>query len=106
MHRQRFLALALVAAGFMAYTAPAVAQAGEQPPARAGADSGRRMFDPVGRLLAQRSELKLTDEQAKRLEAIRAKYPRAERGEGGRSSAATARRAGPCAPVWTAPAPK
>jgi len=74
MQRQRFLALVLAAAGLAAYTTPAVAQAGDQPPARAGADSGRRMFDPVGRLLAQRSELKITDEQATRLEAIRAKY--------------------------------
>ena len=74
MLRQRFLAFALAAAGLMAYNTPATAQTGDQPPARAGADSGRRMFDPVGRLLTQRSELKITDEQASRLEAIRAKY--------------------------------
>jgi Spy/CpxP family protein refolding chaperone len=64
----------------MAYNTPATAQTGDQPSARAGADSGRRMFDPVGRLLAQRSELKLTDEQASRLEAIRAKYLEKNRG--------------------------
>jgi Spy/CpxP family protein refolding chaperone len=74
MRRQRLLALALSAAGLLAYTTPATGQTGDQPPARAGADSGRRMFDPVGRLLEQRSELKITDEQASRLEAIRAKY--------------------------------
>ena len=32
------------------------------------------MFDPVGRLLAQRNELKITDEQATRLEALRKSY--------------------------------
>ena len=32
------------------------------------------MYDPVGRLLAQRAELKITDDQAQRLEAIRTKY--------------------------------
>jgi len=74
MQRQRLLALALSAAGLLAYTTPATAQTGDQPPARAEADSGHRKFDPVGRLLERRSELKLTDEQASRLEAIRAKY--------------------------------
>jgi Spy/CpxP family protein refolding chaperone len=74
IQRQRFLALALAAAGLMAYNGPATAQTGEQPPARAGADSAHRMFDPVGRILEQKSELKLTDEQATRLEAIRAKF--------------------------------
>jgi Spy/CpxP family protein refolding chaperone len=74
MQRQRLLALALAAAGLLAYHTPATAQAGGQPPASAGADSGRRMFDPVGRLLDQRSELKITDDQASRLEAIRSKY--------------------------------
>lgn len=80
MQRQRLLALALAAAGLLAYNSPAKAQTGAQPPARAGADSGRRMLDPVGRLLAQRSELKITDEQASRLEAIRAKYLEKNRG--------------------------
>lgn len=74
MQRQRLLALALAAAGLLAYHTPVAAQAGGQPPASTGADSGRRMFDPVGRLLEQRSELKITDEQASRLEAIRARY--------------------------------
>jgi Spy/CpxP family protein refolding chaperone len=74
MQRQRLLALALSAAGLLAYTTPATAQTEDKPPAHPGADSGRRMFDPVGRLLEKRSELKLTDEQASRLEAIRARY--------------------------------
>jgi Spy/CpxP family protein refolding chaperone len=74
MQRQHLLALALSAAGLLAYTGPATAQTGDQPPAHVGADSGHRKFDPVGRLLERRSELKLTDEQASRLEAIRAKY--------------------------------
>ena len=72
MQRQRFLGLALAAAGLMADNSPATAQT-DQPP-RAAADSGRRMFDPVGRLLAQRNELKITDEQATRLEALRKSY--------------------------------
>ena len=38
------------------------------------------MFDPVGRLLEKRSELKITDDQATRLEAIRAKYLEKNRG--------------------------
>ena len=72
MQRQYFLALA-VAVGISGYGAPAAAQSDDRP-ARGVADSGRRMLDPVGRLLEHRSELKLTDEQASRLEAIRAEY--------------------------------
>jgi Spy/CpxP family protein refolding chaperone len=74
MRSQRFLALALAAAGFLASTVPAAAQAGAQSPPQARGDSGRRTFDPVGRLLSRRDELKITDEQATRLEAIRTKY--------------------------------
>ncbi len=74
MQRQRLPALALAAAALLTYNSPAQAQTGDQPPAGAGADSGRRMFDPVGRLLEKRSELRITDDQASRLEAIRAKY--------------------------------
>jgi Spy/CpxP family protein refolding chaperone len=81
MQRQRLLTLALVAAGLMAYNTPATAQTGDQPPVRTSADSGRRMLDPVGRILEQRSELKITDEQATRLEAIRAKYLERNRGQ-------------------------
>ena len=78
MQRQHFLALA-VAAGLLGYSAPAAAQGEGRPPAGV-ADSGRRMLDPVGRLLEQRNELKLTDGQASRLEAIRSKYLEKHRG--------------------------
>ncbi len=72
--QRRTLALALAAAGLLMSSAPAFAQAGGATPS-APADSGHRaMHDPVGRLLAQRAELKITDDQAKRLEAIRSKY--------------------------------
>jgi Spy/CpxP family protein refolding chaperone len=81
MRRQRLLALALVVTGLLSYNSSAMAQGGDQAPARAGADSGRRTFDPVGRLLAERSELKLTDEQAAQLEAIRIKYLEENRGQ-------------------------
>jgi Spy/CpxP family protein refolding chaperone len=74
MQRQRSLALAFAAAGLLTFQSPATAQTGDQPPAPAPADSAHRMFDPVGRLLEKRSELKLTDEQASHLEAIRTKY--------------------------------
>ena len=75
MQRQRLLALALAAAaGLPAYNSPAAAQAGGQTPASTDADSGRRMFDPVGRLLERRNELRITDEQAGRLEEIRARF--------------------------------
>ncbi len=72
--QRRTLALALAAAGLLMSGSPAFAQAGGATPA-APADSGHRvMYDPVGRLLSQRAELKITDDQAKRLEAIRARY--------------------------------
>ena len=73
MQRQHFLALALAAAGLLTFDSPAKAQTSDQP-TPAAADSGRHMFDPVGRLLEKRSELKITDDQASRLEAIRKKY--------------------------------
>lgn len=72
MQRQRFLTLALAAAGLVAFDSSAAAQSG-QPPVSA-ADSGGRMMDPVSRLLAQRERLQLTDEQTRQLEAIRSKY--------------------------------
>jgi Spy/CpxP family protein refolding chaperone len=80
MRRQHLPTLTLAMAGLLAYVSPAMAQAGDQAPPRAGADSGHRMFDPVGRLLEQRSELKLTPEQATQLEAIRARYLEENRG--------------------------
>ncbi len=74
MQRQYFLALALAAAGLLTFQSPAKAQTSDQPPEPAAADSGGRMFDPVGRLLEKRGELKITDDQASRLEVIRSKY--------------------------------
>ncbi len=74
MQRQHFPALALAAAGLLTFHSPAKAQTSDQPPAPAAADSSRRMFDPVARILENRGELKITDEQASRLEAIRTKY--------------------------------
>lgn len=73
MQRQRFLALGLAAFGLVAFDSSALAQAGDRPQASAP-DSTRRMMDPVTRILAEREQLKLTDEQARRLEAIRSKY--------------------------------
>lgn len=71
--QRRTLALALAATGLLMSTGPIYAQAGGATPA-APADSAHRMrYDPVGKLLSQRAELKLSDDQAKRLEAIRAK---------------------------------
>jgi Spy/CpxP family protein refolding chaperone len=72
MHRQHFLALA-VAVGLLGYRTPATAQNSDRP-APGVADSGRRVLDPIGRLLERRGELKLTDEQVSRLEAIQAKH--------------------------------
>jgi Spy/CpxP family protein refolding chaperone len=73
MHRQRYLALALVA-GLMAVATPALAQEEPAPKSAAPSDSGRRMMDPISRMLEQRDQLKLTDDQVGRLEQIRAKY--------------------------------
>lgn len=71
MYRQKYLVLALIA-GLMAAAMPALAQTGTAPPAPA--DSGRRMKDPVSRMLEQRDQLKLTDNQVQQLEQIRTKY--------------------------------
>jgi Spy/CpxP family protein refolding chaperone len=73
MQRPRPLAFALAAAGLMASISSLPAQTGAPPTTGASADSGRR-FDPVSRLLDRRAELKLTDDQARRLEAIRSRY--------------------------------
>jgi Spy/CpxP family protein refolding chaperone len=74
MHREKFLALTLAAALAAAGT-PAAAQTGEAPQPPAVADSGRHMMkDPITRMLEQREQLKLTDDQVRRLEEIRAKY--------------------------------
>jgi Spy/CpxP family protein refolding chaperone len=73
MHRPTLLALALAALAALA--TPAVAQANpETKQSVAPADSGRRMKDPISRMLEQRDQLKLTDDQVQRLEQIRTKY--------------------------------
>jgi Spy/CpxP family protein refolding chaperone len=72
MYRQKYLALALVA-GLMAVATPALGQTGTAPKSPA-ADSGRRMKDPISRMLEQRDQLKLTDDQVRQLEQIRTKY--------------------------------
>ena len=61
-------------AGLMAAATPALAQTGTTPKPPAPADSGRRMKDPISRMLEQRDQLKLTDDQVRRLEQIRTKY--------------------------------
>ncbi len=77
MHRHSLLALT-VAAGLVA-ASPALAQTGTPSPATA--DSGRRMMkDPVTRMLEQRDQLKLTDDQARRLEQIRSRYQEKHKG--------------------------
>jgi Spy/CpxP family protein refolding chaperone len=100
MQRQNFLALAVAAAGLTAFHSPALAQEGTSPPGRVEADSERRMFDPVRRLLARRSELGLTDEQARRLGDIRTRYlqrnqPLIEQLRRSRAARDSARRADP-----------
>ena len=73
MDRPMYLALAL-AAGLMAAATPARAQTTTKPTPSAQADSGRRMMDPISRILEQRDQLKLDDSQVRRLEQIRTRY--------------------------------
>jgi Spy/CpxP family protein refolding chaperone len=73
MQRSRFLTLILVVTGLVTSTSMAAAQT-DAPAPPASPDSGKRSLDPVGRLLGKRDELKLTDAQTARLEAIRTKY--------------------------------
>ncbi len=73
MQRPRPLAFALAAACLLALTSPAAGQTGGQAAPSAPSDTSRRTFDPVGRMLDQRADLKLTDDQVRKLEAIRAK---------------------------------
>lgn len=80
MYRQKYLALALVA-GLMAVATPALAQTGTAPKSPAPADSGRRMKDPISRMLEQRDQLKLTDDQVRQLEQIRTKYQEKYKGQ-------------------------
>ena len=80
MQRDTYLALTL-AAGLLAAGTPAAAQtAGDSRPPVA-ADSGRRMMDPISRIVERRDQLKLTDEQVTRLEQIRAKYREKHQGQ-------------------------
>jgi Spy/CpxP family protein refolding chaperone len=79
MYRQKYLVLALVA-GLMAAATPALAQTGAAPKSSAPADSGRRMKDPISRMLEQRDQLKLTDDQVRQLEQIRTTYQEKYRG--------------------------
>jgi Spy/CpxP family protein refolding chaperone len=80
MYGQKYLALALVA-GLMAVATPALAQTGTAPKSPAPADSGRRMKDPISRMLEQRDQLKLTDDQVRQLEQIRTKYQEKYKGQ-------------------------
>ena len=73
MDRAKYLAFAL-AAGLLVTATPASGQTSTTPKASAQADSGRGMMDPISRMLAQREQLKLTDDQVHRLEQIRTKY--------------------------------
>jgi Spy/CpxP family protein refolding chaperone len=79
MHRQAFLALALT--GLVATGTTAAAQVDAAPPPTSAEDSShRRMKDLIARLLEQRQQLQLTDDQARRLEEIRAKYQEKHKG--------------------------
>jgi Spy/CpxP family protein refolding chaperone len=73
MHRPKLIALT-VAAGLAALATPAIAQADRDTKPPLAADSGRRMMDPISRMLEQREQLELTPDQVRRLEQIRVKY--------------------------------
>ncbi|HEY7614533.1 MAG TPA: hypothetical protein VH764_16155 [Gemmatimonadales bacterium] len=72
MQRPTILAFTLAALAMGA--TPALAQSGERPVPPAAADSGRRAKDPISRMLEQREQLKLSDDQVRQLEQIRTKY--------------------------------
>jgi Spy/CpxP family protein refolding chaperone len=80
MYRQKYLAWALVA-GLIAAATPALAQTDAAPKSPAPADSARRMKDPISRMLEQRDQLKLTDDQVRQLEQIRTKYQKKYQGQ-------------------------
>jgi Spy/CpxP family protein refolding chaperone len=73
MHRPKLLALTLAAA-LAALATPALAQTDQETKPPVAADSGRHRMDPISRLLEQREQLKLTGDQVRQLEQIRAKY--------------------------------
>ena len=70
LHTMLALTLAALAVG----ATPALAQSSDRPTTPAAADSARRMKDPISRMLEQRAQLKLTEDQVGRLEQIRTKY--------------------------------
>ena len=70
LHTMLAFTLAALAAG----ATPALAQSSDRPTTPAAADSARRMKDPISRMLEQREQLKLTEDQVGRLEQIRTKY--------------------------------
>jgi Spy/CpxP family protein refolding chaperone len=72
MHRSKLLAITL-ATGLVAAAKPAMAQTGQDRNPPAAADTGRTK-DPITRMLEQRQQLQLTDDQVARLEQIRTKY--------------------------------
>jgi Spy/CpxP family protein refolding chaperone len=71
--RSKLLAITL-ATGLVAAAKPAMAQTGQDRNPPAAADTGRRTKDPITRMLEQRQQLQLTDDQVARLEQIRTKY--------------------------------
>lgn len=78
MQRHTYLAFTL-AAGLLAGATPALAQTGDaRPPA--ASDSGRRMMDPISRIVEQRERLQLSDDQVSRLEQIRTRYQEKHQG--------------------------
>lgn len=80
MQRDTFLALTL-AAGLLAAGSPVLAQTPGEARPPAASDSGRRMLDPISRIVEQRERLALTDAQVSRLEQIRTKYREKHQGQ-------------------------
>ena len=71
---QRPTLLAFTLAALAAGAAPARAQSGDGPTPPPAADSSRHAKDPISRMLEQREQLKLSDDQVQQLEQIRTKY--------------------------------
>jgi hypothetical protein len=75
MHRPLSLALALVTAGLAATATQASGQQTTKPTATAAKpDSGMYSTNPAERLLAKKTDLKLTDAQVKKLEDLKTKF--------------------------------
>ncbi len=62
-----------------ALAVPAAARAQTDPPAQTRAEPGRRMGDPIGRLLDWRSDLALSADQVRRLETVRSEFEQRNR---------------------------